>query len=254
VLITACQLRDGPEALAEDWDALAEHCHAVESDVVVLPEMPFAEWVCATREVDQARWDAAVGAHDYWMRRLGDLGASLVLGSRPVVSAGTRHNECFVWSRDAGPAPGHRKRYLPDEEGFWEATWYEPGAGEFPIAHTPHGSVGFLVCTELWFPEVARAYGRAGAVLVAAPRATPMESRDRWVVAGRAASVVGGVFCVSSNRAGSSTGIDWAGTGWVIDPEGGVLGHTTAQRPFVTVEIDPEDARGAQHTYPRYVR
>jgi N-carbamoylputrescine amidase len=254
VRITACQLRDDPAGLAEDWDALTEHCLVSESDVVVLPEMPFAEWVCSSPQVDPARWHASMGAHDYWVRRLGDLGASVVLGTRPVVSAGTRYNECFVWTPDAGPVPGHRKRYLPDEDGFWEATWYEPGAGEFRTAATPYGPVGFLACTELWFAEIARSYGRSGAVAAVAPRATPMESRDRWVVAGRAASVVGGVFCVSSNRAGTSAGIEWAGTGWIIDPEGAVLGHTTAQRPFVTVAVDPEDARAAQRTYPRYVR
>jgi N-carbamoylputrescine amidase len=254
VLVTACQMRDDSAGLAEDWDALAEHCNDAGSDLVVLPEMPFAEWVCAAPDVDPARWDAAVGAHDYWMRRLGDLGAATVLGTRPVMSHGARHNEAFVWTLETGAVPAHHKRFLPDEEGFWEATWYEKGDGRFPLASSPHGSVGFLVCTELWFPEYARDYGRGGAVLLAVPRATPMQSRDRWVAAGRAAAVVAGAFCVSSNRSGTSTGIEWAGTGWVVDPDGVVLGHTTRRRPFVTVGVDPEVARAAQHTYPRYVR
>jgi predicted amidohydrolase len=252
--VTACQLRDTPDGLAADWDALAEHCLAARSDVVVLPEMPFAEWVCATAAVEPSRWDEAVGAHDYWMRRLADLGAALVAGTRPVVTAGTRYNEAFVWTPELGPIAAHRKRYLPEEEGFWEASWYEPGQGAFRPAPSPVGDVGFLVCTELWFPEIARRYGAEGAVLVAAPRATPMSSRDRWVVAGRAAALIGGLFCVSSNRAGASTGIEWAGTGWVVDPDGTVLGHTTPDHPFVTVEVDGDAPRAARSTYPRYVR
>jgi len=254
VLITACQLRDDPAGLAEDWDGLTEHCLAAGSDVVVLPEMPFAQWMCAEREFDLSRWEAAVGAHEYWTKRLGDLGASLVLGTRPVTQDGSRHNEAFVWTPDEGAVGVHRKRYLPEEDGFWEATWYEPGDGTFPTVSGPFGMIGFLVCTELWYPEIARDYGRAGAVLLAAPRATPLESRDRWVVAGRAAALVGGLYGVSSNRVGASAGIEWAGTGWVIDPDGAVLGHTTARRPFVTVAVDPDSARAARHTYPRYVR
>lgn len=254
VHLTACQMRDDPAGLADDWDALAEHCLATGSDVVVLPEMPFSAWVCADPQPDAARWDDAVGAHDYWIRRLGDLGAAVVAGSRPVVRNGSRYNEAFLWTLETGPVAVHDKRYLPDEEGFWEATWYEPGDGSFRSAPSPAGAVGFLVCTELWFAEIARGYGREGAVLLAAPRATPMSSRDRWVVAGRAAAIAGGLFCVSSNRAGRSGGVEWAGTGWVIDPDGAVLAHTTAKQRFVTVEVDADAARAAQRTYPRTVR
>jgi N-carbamoylputrescine amidase len=253
VRVTVCELRDDPAHLADDWDGLTEHCLAERSDLVLLPEMPFDEWPCATRPADPARWNQSVAAHGYWMRRIGDLGAAVVAGTRPVVRSGRRHNEAFVWSRETGVVPVHDKRNLPDEDGFWEASWYEPGDGGFDVVTTSTGTIGFLVCTELWFPERAREYGRAGAQIVAAPRSTPLATRERWFVAGRAAALIGGAFCISSNRAGASSGIEWAGTGWVIDPEGSVLGVTLPERPFVTIEVDPAVAAAARATYPRYV-
>lgn len=253
VRVTVCELRDDPAHLAEDWDGLTEHCHSAGSDLVVLPEMPFHEWLCADRPADPDRWEQAVAAHGYWMRRTGELGAAVVAATRPALRSGRRRNEAYVWSRDSGPVGVHDKRYLPDEEGFWEATWYEPGDDGFEAAVTDAGTIGFLVCTELWFPEEAREYGRSGVQIVAAPRATPMIGRERWLVAGRAAAIIGGVFCLSSNRAGSSAGIDWAGTGWVIDPDGDVLAVTVPERPFATVAIDLEATHAARATYPRYV-
>ena len=58
------------------------------------------------------------------MQRFGDLSPATVMGSRPVVSDGSRTNEGFVWEAPAGTSASHRKHYLPDEAGFWEARWY----------------------------------------------------------------------------------------------------------------------------------
>src|SRR3712207_7924885 len=52
--------------------------------------------------------------------------------------------------------------------------------------------VGFLICTEMWFGERARAYGDQKAHLLAIPRCTPNESLDRWLAGGRTAAIVAG--------------------------------------------------------------
>ena len=36
---------------------VSEHAEAVQSDVVVLPEMPFHPWLFTTRRADPDRWD-----------------------------------------------------------------------------------------------------------------------------------------------------------------------------------------------------
>ncbi len=252
--VTVCQLRDDEHLIADEWDALVEHTRAVESDLVVLPEMPFHPWLFTERRADPDRWAEAAGAHDYWMRRLGETSAMVVLGARPILAEERRLNEAFVWSLETGHRAAHYKRYLPNEDGFWEASWYEPGDGRFDAKRTSGITVGFLLCTELWYPEHAREYGRAGADLIAVPRATDAANRSKWVAGGRTAAVVAGSFCASSNRGGTSGGMDWAGTGWVIDPDGEVLALTSNDDPFVTVEIDLDVALRAKKTYPRYVR
>jgi len=251
--LTVCELPHDPGRLDEAWDGLVEHCRANGSDLVLLPEMPFSVWLAATKEVDPARWDQAVAVHEAWLERLGDLKASTVLGSRTVVIDGHRHNEAFVWESSSYQV-SHHKYYLPDEDGFWEATWYDRGTGSFPALETVLGKVGFLMCTEVWFTEHARVLGRAGVGILATPRSTEWASRDKWLAGGRAAAIMSGAFGISSNRSGTDAlGMRWGGLGWIIDPDGEVLATTSEDQPCATVAVDLLDAERAKTTYPRYV-
>jgi N-carbamoylputrescine amidase len=82
-----------------------------------------------------------------------------------------------------------------------------------------------------------------------------MASSGKWLAGGRAAAVMSGAFCLSSNRSGiDATGFEWGGHGWIIEPEeGDVLAVTDRGQPFVTVDIDLAVADTAKRTYPRYV-
>ena len=253
--VTACELRNDADGLEHDWQALVAHVKSEKSGLVLLPEMPFHSWIAGTNKVDPATWQQAVMAHDRWMLRLSELAPAMVAGSRPVIQNGKRHNEGFIWQPESGYKSSHIKYYLPDEEGFWEASWYERGKRDFIVVQSRGINIGFLICTELWFFEHAREYSRQGIHLLVCPRVTPKRSVDKWIAGGRAAAVVSGAFCLSSNLNGPNTeSIAFGGAGWVIEPEeGSVLGVTSQSKPFLTLDIDLEKAAKAKHTYPRYV-
>jgi N-carbamoylputrescine amidase len=237
-----------------EWAALTEHVAAESPELVVLGEMPFARWLPATNQVDPDEWHKAAMRHDAWIARLVDLPDVAVAGSRPVMRNGYPHNEAFLWSHDAGYRPTHVKHYLPDEPGFWEASWYRRSpAKSFRAAPFGDISCGFMICTDMWFTEHARAYAAQGAELLLIPRATELSTGAKWLAGGRVAAVMAGAFCLSSNRQGAAEGLRFGGAGWIIDPEGNVLATTTDQEPFVTLEIDLAEARAAKKSYPRYV-
>lgn len=167
---------------------------------------------------------------------------------------GRRLNQGFVWDNRNGYHAAHHKYYLPDEEGFWEASWYERGDGRFVPVEAAGLRIGFEICTDLWFMHRARAYGREGAHLVVTPRATPRSTVDKWLAGGRTTAVVGGAYSISSNRTSAKgSKVEFGGQGWIIGPDGDVLGLTSGERPFVTVEIEIEQAERAKSGYPRYV-
>jgi len=252
--VTVCQIHGRPEDLARDWDDLVKHVQVEASELVLLPEMPFYHWFPVSRQVEDEVWRSAVAAHDEWLGRLPTLTPAIILGTRPAMRDGKRINEGFVWWYPAGCQSRHQKFYLPDEEGYWEATWYERGDGAFTPFEAGEAKIGYQICTDLWFTQHARAFSRKGIHLLAAPRATPAATLDKWIAGGRTAAVISGAFCISSNRISSEDEeADQGGGSWIIDPNGEVLGLTTKEDPFLTLDLDLSEADRAKKSYPRYV-
>lgn len=214
-----------------------------EVDLVVLPELAFMPWLCATQEVDPVAWARA--AEEQHLERLADIPARVVVGTR----ANGRLNEAFAFTADTGLQVLHQKTYLPDEEGFWEASWYDRGPVSFQVIDTPAGRVGTSVCTEMWFTQ----HAFADADVIAVPRATPIETTEKWLAGGVAHAVTSGAFCVSSNRSEAVSGTTMGGAGWIADPDGTMLAVTSAVQPVIVADLDLEVARTAKSTYPRYV-
>ena len=254
--VTVCEVSNQPARFEQDWTALCEHVKRAASELVLLPEMPFSPWLASSRKAEASRWLASVEAADRWMLRLKELGPATVLGTRPVARNNRRLNEGFSWNLTEGYRAVHCKAYLPDEQGFWEASWYDRGQKDFSIASCQQIKVGFLICTELWFNSHARDYAHQGVHLIACPRATPKASKDKWIAGGRTAAVVSGAYCLSSNFSGSRAhGPEWGGAGWIIEPEEGeIMGQTSSAQPFLTLDIDLKVAENAKRTYPRYVK
>jgi N-carbamoylputrescine amidase len=254
--ITVCELHNDPERLITDWDKLTRHVATHGSELVILPEMPFYPWIARVLPFTQSLWIASVRAHDDWLKRLAELSPAAVVGTRPVTQYGRRFNEGFIWSPENGYQAVHTKCYLPNEGGFWEDAWYERGKTDFTAVEIDAVKIGFLICTELWFNTHARSYAKEGVDLIVCPRATPATSSGKWIAGGRTAAVVSGAFCLSSNRGGTDRhGMQWAGRGWVIEPEeGDVLAVTSPSQPIITLDIDLKIAARAKQTYPRYVQ
>lgn len=253
--VTICQLPNEPTELESSWNGLVDHVKRHESELVLLPEMPFHGWLAHTNRVDLDRWHHAIEAHDRWARRLAELSPATVVSTRPAGSDGTRQNVGYVWGPSIGRQDVHSKYYLPDEPGFWEATWYERGDGDFSAFEARGAKIGMLICTELWFNVRAREYLKQGVDILVCPRATPNPSAGKWVAGGRVAAVTSGAFCLSSNLSGTTAeGCDFAGVGWIIEPEEGeVLGLTSPQEPFLTIDVDLAKAKRAKTSYPRYI-
>ncbi|MBI3886753.1 MAG: carbon-nitrogen hydrolase family protein [Opitutae bacterium] len=248
--ITVCQLPDERPAFEKAWRALAAHIAEQRSELVLLPELPFHAWFCRESNFSAAVWAEVVAAHERGLARLPELHAPLVLSTRAVTRGDTRLNVGYVWSREHGLADVHSKRYLPEEDGFFEASWYHRGPAEFVAGEAGAAKVGFAICTELWAMDAARLYSRAGIHLLATPRATDAPGVEKWITGARAAAIVSGAYSISSNR--HSVGLGFGGCGWIIEPDGKVLATTSAEAPFVTLDLDLSTAVQAKRTYPRY--
>jgi predicted amidohydrolase len=244
--VTVCEMPDDRKNFETAWEELIAHVRRQQSDLVLLPELPFSPWIATTPQFDVQVWQRAQQAHEVMMQRLRELPVSVVLGTHPVSEGAFRLNRGFYWTPTDGSQGVHDKYYLPNEEGFYERCWFARGPRDFTLARVQDIALGFLICSEVMFNEWARSYGRQGANLIAVPRATG--SHERWVVAPRMAAIASGAFVISSNRAQDQV---FGGRGLVVGPDGDVLASTARQAPFATVEIDLAESTRAKQTYPR---
>ncbi|WP_457548430.1 carbon-nitrogen hydrolase family protein [Archaeoglobus sp.] len=243
IRVTVCELSD--KNFWKDWDELTQHVNDERSDLVVLPETPAYPWFASLPQFNEKIWQKAIKAHDDFISKLNDFPA-VIISTRPIQKGDQRLNQAFFWDKGVYH-PVRCKYYLPEEEGFYEVTWFHKGAKDFHTVKIRNAVIGILICSELMFNEWARLYGKQGAHIIAVPRAT--FTVDRWLVASRMAGIVSGAFVLSSNRVGGSFG----GRGWVVSPEGDVIAVTSRDEPFVTVNINLKEAELAKQTYPRNI-
>ena len=253
--VGVCELEPELTAGSSAWRALADRVSAEKPDLLLLNEMPFGPWIAAGERPDPAAFEESCRLHAQGLAHLEELGAAVVLGTRPLERGGRRVNDAFVWTRATGLRSIHSKQYFPDEEGYYEARWFQAGERHFNVTEAGPARAGFLICTEVMFNEHARRYGRQGAQLIAVPRAVGRESLPRWLVAMRMAAIVSGCYVLSSNRSGrDARGQTFGGCGWVIDPTGEQVVETSPASPVTFYGLDLDAVSRAQREYPCYVR
>lgn len=247
--VTVCELPDSREAFKTAWEALIAYSKREQSDLVLLPELPFSTWFATTPQFDAEVWRMAQEEHDVMMDSLAQLAPAVVLGTRLLTEGEKHFNRGFVWTSTEGYRGVHDKYYFPDEEGFYESRWFDRNQRDFSLARVDDLAVGFLICTEVMFNEWARYYGRQGANIIAVPRAS--SEYESWVVATRMAAIASGAFVLSSNRVDERR--SFVGGSWIVSPDGDVLAATSRKEPFITVDINLEKSAQAKKAYPRYV-
>ncbi len=238
----------------DDWLRLVEISKKHRPDVLLLNEMPFGRWIAAEPEPDREQLLASQNVHDHGLDHLGELSAGAVLSTRPTFDADRSVNQAFVWTDAAGLVAVHTKQFFPNESGYYEARWFERGEKRFGVAEANGINVGFLICTDVMFPEWARFYGRNGAHVIAVPRATPVLSLERWKTMMRAAAIMSGCYVASSNRVGiDKRGQEFGGRGWIVAPSGQVVAESSTEHPIATASIDLALVAEAKAGYPAYV-
>ena len=243
---------EGLEPAGAAWGRIVAQLADARPDLLITNELPFGPWIADRKGFNRGCAQASVAAHADGVEALASLGIPAIVSSRPVWASDRLANQA-VAIEDGEVRPLHTKQYFPDEAGWYETDWYEPGGSAFAPGEVAGLAVGVMLCTDAMFNEHARHYGRQGTALIAIPRATGL-STENWLTAGRMAALVSGSYVVSSNRTGRSpAGALFGGGGFAFAPDGTLLSMTDAERPVLVAEVEPELARRQRDQYPCYV-
>jgi N-carbamoylputrescine amidase len=147
------------------------------------------------------------------------------------------------------------KLHIPVTAGYYEDKYFRPGPASpddpypvYVLDELGGARLGMPTCWDEWFPEVARAYGLAGANIVVYPTAIGSEpdhpdfdTQPLWqqVIVGN--GIANGLFMVVPNRTGTelrddgTPGNTFYGSSFVSDPYGRILVQAPRDEPCVLV-------------------
>lgn len=237
---------------SSEWPEIVKGLADAQVELLITNELPFGPWIAEQEVFDREAAQTSIDAHAIGIDALAELAIPAVLTSRPAWGNDRLLNQAIVIEHGQTRVI-HTKQYFPEEPGWYEASWYEPGAMRFQPAEVRGARVGVMLCTDAMFNEYARQYGRQGVSLIALPRAAGTET-DSWLAAGKMAALVSGSYVISSNRSGrASNGTVFGGAGFAIAPGGTLLATTDAANPLLVVEVDPARAARQRNEYPCYV-
>ncbi len=155
------------------------------------------------------------------------------------------------------------KLHIPVTEGYFEDKYFQPGPNQDPyptykldLPGAPE--VGLPTCWDEWFPEVARAYGLAGADVLCYPTAIGSEPDHpefdteplwRQTIVGHA--IANGLFIVVPNRWGNEGLINFYGSSFIVDPYGRILAQAAREGDEVLVaDLDLDQRRDWLELFP----
>jgi N-carbamoylputrescine amidase len=249
-LITEVFWNDGCETLLDECLAAAK---ADGASLAVLPELPLNPWSPATREVrDDDAEDPEGPRHRIQASAARRAGIGLMGGAIVRDAAtGTRHNNALIFDAEGELRGRYRKAHLPEEDGYWETSHYEPSDDIPRVIDGFDLRLGAQICSDVNRPEGSHVLGAKGAELILAPRCTPASSYGRWKLVLRANAVTSCAFVISTNRPRPEQGVPIGGASIAIAPDGEVLAESTDR--VCVVDLDPAALRAAREDYPGYI-
>ncbi|MHC4457445.1 MAG: carbon-nitrogen hydrolase family protein [Planctomycetota bacterium] len=111
---------------------------------------------------------------------------------------------------------------------------------EFGMGNGPAGSLGFLVCYDLEFPEVARILRLKGAQLLVVSTANMRPWEESQRVYARARAMENCVYVAIANCIGKSGSTEFFGGSIIVDPYGNVLTEAGTTEAVLVADINLE--------------
>ena len=130
----------------------------------------------------------------------------------------------------------YRKTHLYDAFSYKESDTIIPGENSYQIIETEFGKMGFLVCYELRFPEIARQLALQGAEMIIVPAGwfAGTVKEEHWEILLRARAIENTVFIVAANQVEHV----YTGKSMIVDPMGVMMASAGEEECLIFTELD----------------
>lgn len=137
----------------------------------------------------------------------------------------------------------YRKMYLPTHSVFEEKRYFRPGY-QAAAFNTEIGSIGLIICYDIFFPEVSRLARLKGAQLIVCISASPAIRKSYFETLTVARALENTAFLAYVNLVGIENGLQFWGGSRMVGPSGKVIAQAKYdEEDLVICEIDYADIR-----------
>ena len=159
----------------------------------------------------------------------------------PFTSHFSLHNTCPVINRQGELVATYDKMHLFSYYGCLEGSYVENGTNPVMI-DIDNVKIGLTICYDIRFPEIYRAYAKAGADLLINMAAWPKSRAIHWESLTRARAVENQCFMFALTQSGLIEGDEWnLGHSRVIDYSGETVTEIDNGEGAMYAEIRFED-------------
>ncbi len=172
---------------------------------------------------------------------------TLVAGSLYELDHGRLFNTSCVFGPSGRMLGKYRKTHIPQDESYYEQSYFAPGDTGFKAFPTPKAMIGVNICYDQWFPEAARCEALLGADVLFYPTAIGhvkgiSEAEGEWQTAWenvmRGHAIANTFIVAAVNRAGKEEDMRFWGGSCVIDAFGRTIARAGAKEQVLIVEAD----------------
>lgn len=186
-----------------------------------------------------------------------ELGIWLLIGSLAIKVSDTKTaNRSFLIDPKGRVAAHYDKIHLfdvdlPSGEKYRESNTVA-GGSRAVAADLPWGKVGLSICYDMRFPQLYRAYAKAGCFLLTAPSAfTETTGKAHWHVLLRTRAIENGAFVFAPAQGGThANGRKTYGHSLIISPWGEILAEGGVEPSVIVADIDPALSTDARAKIP----
>ena len=232
---------------------ILEEVERSDADLVIFPELFLTGYVIKddTRshalELDSEPVKAIVDAAK-------DHGRTVIFGMPEKSSRirGQVHNTSVVAFPD-GHVEAYRKIHMVNFGPFEEWQFFSPGK-DLTMINVGGFRIGLIICYDLFFPELCRAYALAGADAVIGISASPSVTGPFFEKVMTARAIENTIYYIFSNMLGTEGDLVFWGGCQVVGPRGEVrVRGKDLEEDDVITELDAEELRVAR-TYRPTIR
>ena len=162
---------------------------------------------------------------------------------------GLIHNSA-VLIHPNGKVDTYNKWFLPTFGPFEEKIFFDEGE-KIEAFNTKFGKIGIIICYDLFFPELCKAYTLEGADIIICLSATPSVNRKYFETLLPARAIENTVFMIYVNIVGTQEDLIFFGGAQIYDP----LGNLIAKAPYfkesaITCNLDLKNINIARANRP----